>query len=91
MPAPRSTPYLALAAALLAAPVAAGAQQGGRTPAPAPATADSSVVLNVGDVAPDFALPAATRYGLLQDSVRLSDFKGKTVVLAFFFKARTKG
>jgi peroxiredoxin len=27
----------------------------------------------------------------LREPVRLSDFKGKTVVLAFFFKARTKG
>lgn len=47
--------------------------------------------LEVGAVAPDFELPGATRYGMLRDPVRLSDFKGKTVVLAFFFKARTKG
>ncbi len=47
--------------------------------------------LEVGAVAPDFALPGATRYGILRDPVRLSDFKGKTVVLAFFFKARTRG
>jgi len=47
--------------------------------------------LEVGAVAPDFALPGATRYGVLQDPVRLSDFKGKTVVLAFFFRARTRG
>jgi len=39
----------------------------------------------------DFALPAATRYGLLRDSIRLSDLRGKTVVIAFFYKARTKG
>jgi peroxiredoxin len=42
-------------------------------------------------MAPDFALPAATRYGLLRDSIRLSDLRGKTVVIAFFYKARTKG
>jgi peroxiredoxin len=42
-------------------------------------------------VAPDFALPGATRYGVLRDPIKLSDFKGKTVVLAFFFKARTRG
>jgi hypothetical protein len=47
--------------------------------------------LDVGAVAPDFALPGATRYGVLKDPVRLSDFKGKTVVLAFFFRARTRG
>jgi thioredoxin-dependent peroxiredoxin len=45
----------------------------------------------VGDVAPDFALAGATRYGLLKNPVRLSDYKGETVVLAFFFKARTRG
>ena len=47
--------------------------------------------LEVGAVAPDFALPGATRFGVLKDPVHLSDFKGKTVVLAFFFKARTRG
>ena len=45
----------------------------------------------VNDVAPDFSLPGATRYGLLRNPVRLSDFRGRTVVLAFFFQARTKG
>jgi peroxiredoxin Q/BCP len=42
-------------------------------------------------MAPDFAIAGATRYGLLRDPVRLSDFRGETVVLAFFPKARTKG
>ncbi|MGQ0538975.1 MAG: redoxin domain-containing protein [Gemmatimonadaceae bacterium] len=45
----------------------------------------------VGAMAPDFSLTGATRYGLLQSPVRLSDYKGQTVVLAFFFKARTRG
>jgi peroxiredoxin Q/BCP len=47
--------------------------------------------LEVGVVAPDFAIPGATRFGALRNPVRLSDYKGKTVVLAFFFKARTRG
>ena len=47
--------------------------------------------LEVGADAPDFALAGGTRYGVLRDPVRLSDYKGKTVVLAFFFKARTRG
>jgi thioredoxin-dependent peroxiredoxin len=47
--------------------------------------------LEVGAVAPDFTLPAATRYGILRDQVRLSDYRGQTVVLAFFFRARTRG
>ena len=60
--------------------------------APAPPPAPSSPPpLEVGAVAPDFSIPGATRYGTLKNPVRLSDYKGKTVVLAFFFKARTKG
>ena len=47
--------------------------------------------LEIGAVAPDFSLAGATRYGVLAKPVRLSDFKGKTVVLAFFYKARTGG
>jgi peroxiredoxin len=42
-------------------------------------------------MAPDFALAGATRYGLLKEAVKLSSFRGQTVVLAFFPKARTKG
>jgi hypothetical protein len=45
----------------------------------------------VKDLAPDFTLNGATRYGLLKTPVRLSDYRGRTVVLAFFFQARTKG
>jgi peroxiredoxin Q/BCP len=59
-----------------------------RLPAQAAPTAPP---LEIGAVAPDFTLPGATRYGLLAAPVHLSDFKGKTVVLAFFFRARTKG
>ena len=55
------------------------------------AAAPSPPVLEVGAVAPDFTIPGATRYGTLRGPVRLSDYKGKTVVLAFFFKARTCG
>jgi len=45
----------------------------------------------VNDVAPNFTLTGATRYGLLKTPVTLADYRGRTVVLAFFFKARTKG
>ncbi|MFQ5747713.1 MAG: hypothetical protein ACE5HF_10940 [Gemmatimonadota bacterium] len=54
-----------------------------------PATAQGP--LEVGSEAPDFALEGATRFGILRDPVRLSDFRGKTVVLAFFFQVRTPG
>ena len=45
----------------------------------------------VGSAAPNFTSSGVTRYGPLDAPVSLSDFKGKTVVLAFFPKARTKG
>jgi cytochrome oxidase Cu insertion factor (SCO1/SenC/PrrC family) len=67
--------------------LAALMQQPAAPPAPPPGPA----ALEVGAVAPDFAIPGATRYGTLKNPVRLSDYKGKTVVLAFFFKARTRG
>jgi hypothetical protein len=57
----------------------------------ASARAQTTVSPDVGAIAPDFTLPAATRYGVLRDPITLSDFRGKTVVLAFFFQARTKG
>lgn len=63
----------------LAAPAHAAAQDAG------------SELLSVGEAAPDFALPGATRHGLLESPVRLSDYRGKTVVLAFFFRVRTPG
>jgi len=73
----------------LAALLAVGATRtaGAQQPTPAPASAAPEV----GTMAPDFALSAAARYGLLRDPVHLSDFRGKTVVLAFFYRARTKG
>lgn len=46
---------------------------------------------DVGQMAPDFTLPGASRYGLVKDPVHLSDLRGQTVVVAFFPKARTKG
>ena len=77
---------LCAAVALAAIATAAGAQQPAAAPAapvvPTPA---------IGDMAPDFVVPGATRYGLLGAPVKLSALRGQTVVLAFFFKARTKG
>src|SRR5262249_49410934 len=74
---------LSLALTLALTPAALLAQDVPRSGTPSP--------LEVGAVAPDFSLPGATRYGLLAKPIHLSDFKGKTVVLAFFYKARTKG
>jgi len=47
--------------------------------------------LSVGDVAPDFALVGASAAGVLETPIRLSDLRDQTVVIAFFYKARTKG
>jgi hypothetical protein len=55
------------------------------------AAAAQAEPLAVGTMAPDFAIQGATRHGVLRDAVRLSDYRGKTVVLAFFFRARTRG
>ncbi len=52
---------------------------------------DGPHVLEVGEMAPDFELLGSTRYGVLKDPVKLSDYRGKTVVLAFFFRVRTRG
>ena len=56
-----------------------------------PISAQDSGLIATGEMAPNFALPGATRYGLLEEPVRLSDYRGKTVVLAFFFRVRTPG
>jgi peroxiredoxin len=45
----------------------------------------------VGDMAPDFSIRGATRYGLLKERAQLSQLRGQTVVLAFFVVARTRG
>ena len=79
----RSFPAIALVGAVLAASPALAQQ-------PAPAAAPAPVI-TVGSIAPDFELRGATRYGLLASPVHLSDFRGQTVVIAFFYKARTKG
>lgn len=47
--------------------------------------------LAVGTEAPDFTLPAATIQGVSSTSLHLKDLRGKTVVIAFFYRARTKG
>src|SRR5712664_4246784 len=74
---------LALVGGLTVLAAGAAAQQQAAPAAPP--------IPEVGAVAPDFSVPGATRFGTVRSPVRLSDYKGKTVVLAFFFKARTRG
>ena len=45
----------------------------------------------VGDVAPDFTLAAGTMAGISAKSVKLSDLKGRTVVIAFYPRQRSGG
>jgi hypothetical protein len=79
----RRTALGILAGALLvAAPARADAQA---------AAAPAGNYLAVGTMAPDIDVVGATRYGVLREEVRLSQFRGKTVVVAFFFRARTRG
>ena len=76
-----------LAASLIIAPASlASAQQPATPAAPAP-----EVGPKIGEMAPDFEFTGITRYGKLANSQKLSDFRGQTVVLAFFPKARTRG
>ena len=68
----------AAAALSFAGPTIGGAQQ-------------AEVGPKVGEMAPDFALRGVTKDGPMRDALKLSSYRGNTVVLAFFFEARTKG
>lgn len=70
---------------LIAALLLGGSTAGAQSPAPPEGG------LKVGDLAPDFTLPGATKDGTLPNPIHLADLRGQTVVLAFFPKARTGG
>ena len=73
---------------LAASATVAHAQQ---PPANAAPAAPALPIPAVGDMAPDFAFHGVTRYGILRDGAKLSDYRGETVVVWLFFKARTRG
>lgn len=75
-----------LGSVALAVTIASASRASAQTPAQATQPGPA-----LGSIAPDFSLPGATRYGLLRGPVRLADYRGETVVLAFFYQARTKG
>jgi len=66
-----------------------GAQQPTNPPAATPTPGANAPA--VGTLAPDFTIHGATRFGVLRDTMRLADFRGQTVVLWLFIKARTRG
>jgi hypothetical protein len=76
----------AVAGALFVPATASGQGQTPQQPGQPPAPAQYSADLKVGDMAPDFALPGSD--GKVH---KLSDYRGKTVVLAWFPKAFTGG
>jgi cytochrome oxidase Cu insertion factor (SCO1/SenC/PrrC family) len=77
---------------IFAAALVAGAMAGGAAAdAAAQQGPPAQNFLAVGTPAPDVSFTGATRYGLLAEPVRLSQFHGQTVVIAFFFRARTPG
>lgn len=58
----------------------------------APVTAqETGEPLPVGAEAPDFALTGATADGILPEAIGPSDFRNQTLVIAFFFRARSSG
>jgi len=63
----------------------------GNAVAQQPAATQPPPMPAIGDMAPDFEIRGATRYGLLGERPRLSQLRGQTVVLAFFVVARTRG
>jgi len=73
---------------LLAAACARASQQAEVALPPAPESAQP--VPEVGAAAPNFRFTAVTKDGI-QKPTKLSDYKGQTVVLWFFIKARTRG
>lgn len=77
------------AVALLLAGLSLGACAGNQSP-PVTTAPPPAGPLAVGTVAPDFALASATMAGVSKP-VRLKDLRGKVVVMAFFYQARTKG
>ena len=63
---------------------------GAQAPAPSIA-AQPEMGPRVGEAAPNFTLAGATKNGVTNAPVTLSKFRGQTVVIAFFPKARTNG
>jgi peroxiredoxin Q/BCP len=84
-------------AALLVAAASAAAQAPATTPAPAAAPAAQPAApppppeVDLGKVAPDFTMEWADSSGAITKPMKLSDLRGKVVVLAFYPKDRSQG
>jgi hypothetical protein len=75
----------------LAAALVVGAAQLAVAQQPQPTDSALALVPAVGDIAPDFSFRAIDRNGIAANPTKLSDYRGQTVVLWFFIKARTRG
>jgi len=58
---------------------------------PAACLGQNAEPLQAGDTAPGFEIQGANQSGVMPAPLRLGDYRGKTVVLAFFYKVRTPG
>jgi peroxiredoxin len=81
---------VALSATVMNAP-----QAQAQNPAAQPAAADTRPApppeIEVGKMAPDFSIQVANSAGIAAEPVRLSDLRGKVVVLAFYPADRSSG
>lgn len=90
----KTSRYLKAAVILTVAAFAARSASGQGTPAPAtvaPAAPPPPAEIDVGKVAPDFTLEWADSAGAIAKPVKLSDLRGKVVVLAFYPADRSSG
>lgn len=79
----RPSAFAALALVMASAAIAQQPQpQQPDSAAPTPA---------IGNMAPDFSFRPISRAGSAPAPKKLSDYRGQTVVLWFFIKARTRG
>lgn len=88
-----STAKFSLIAALAAtvASVPANAQNPAAPPAAAVTPPAPPAEIEVGRIAPDFTIQVADSGGIRAEPVRLSDLRGKVVVLAFYPADRSSG
>jgi peroxiredoxin Q/BCP len=69
----------------------AASSQAPAAPSPQPAASTAPAEVDVGKIAPDFTMDWANASGPIEKPLKLSDLRGKVVVLAFYPGDRTSG